>query len=123
MGSLVFVYHIWITASLPIKESKLISGLVNKGYTVSPAAANKELILFSATDTTYGVISCRIHRELASAQEVYDDVYHILTTNNFKYYSLVISEFSAASMWNAGNIVSEQLLPVIDKKPSKQNIN
>jgi hypothetical protein len=119
----VFVFHIWLTALLPIKENKIISGLVNKGYSVSPAAATNELTLLADTNAPYGIMACRVHRELASARELYDDVYHILTTSNFTYYSLVISEFSAASFWNAGNAVNDKLLSFTDNKPSKKIVN
>lgn len=119
----MFVFHVWLTTLLPLKESKLISGLVNKGYTVSPAAENNELTLLADINSPYGIIACKIHRELASVKELYDDIYYILTTNNYTYYSLIISEFSVASVWNAGNAVTDKLLSLTDSKPSKKIVN
>ncbi len=116
------VFHIWLTALLPIKENKIISGLVNKGYIVSPAASTNELTLLADKNALYGIMACKIYRELATAKDLYDDIYHILTTNNFTYYSLVISEFSSLSFWNAGNAIDDELLSLTlaDGKPFKK---
>jgi len=118
----VYTFHIWLTALLPIKESKLIAGLVHKGYAVSAAASTDELSLVTNTNATYGILACKVHRELASTSELYDDLCVILAAHHFTYYSLIISEFSTLSMWNAGNAVIDTL-PSIDDKPFKKTIN
>jgi len=119
----VFVFHIWLISSLPIKESKLVSGLVNKGYDVSAAAENNELTLLTHPDASYGVIACKVQRELASSKELYEAVIDILTVHQLTYYSLIISEFSASSVWNAGNAVDEKYPSFIANKSIKQNVN
>lgn len=119
----MFVFHIWLICSSPIKESKLISGLVNKGYNVSAAAANNELTLLTDPDAAYGVIACKVQRELASEKELYEDVIEILTVHHFTYYSLIISEFSASTVWNAGNAVDDKRLSFATNKPTKKQFN
>jgi hypothetical protein len=119
----VFVFHIWLISSLPIKESKLVSGLVNKGYDVSAAAENNELTLLTHVDASYGVIACKVQRKLSSIKELYDDVIDILTVHQLTYYSLIISEFSASSMWNAGNAVDDKTLSFTANKSTQQNFN
>lgn len=119
----MFVFHTWLTASLPIKESKLISGLVNKGYDVSAAASTNDLTLLPSPNASYGIIACKIQRELGSAKELYEDIIDILTVHKFTYYSLIISEYAEASMWNAGNSVNNDSLSLLDNKPTKKNFN
>jgi hypothetical protein len=118
----VFVFHAWITVSLPTNESCIVSGLVSKGYDVSPAADTKQLLL-TGTNTSYGVVACKIERELASVKDLYADLEGILSKNYIQYYSVTISEYSANCLWNAGNIASDKFVSLVDKKDTKKIVN
>lgn len=118
----MFVFHAWIIASLPTNESCMVGGLVAKGYEVSPAADTKQLCL-TGTNASCGVIAFRIEREAANVKDLYADLENILSKNYIDYYSVVISEYSINCLWNAGNISSDKLVSLADKKDTKKIVN
>lgn len=103
----MFEFHIWITLILPVEETKIITGLVAKGYDVAIASANNELVL-APDNANYGILACKVKRELANGKEVYDDISLILSNVKINYYSLVISEFSYECVWSAGIVSSNR---------------
>jgi hypothetical protein len=116
----LFVFHVWIIVELPTDESKLIAGLMAKGYDVVSAAETQEALLM-ANSGSYGVITYKVERELTTAKEIYSDMEELLHKNNFNYYSMVVSEHSYNCLWNAGNITSNKFLSF--NKPDKKTVN
>lgn len=114
-------FHVWLIVKLPIEEGKLLRGLLGKHYDVLPAAENKDLVLLPADNLSYAVLALHIRRDGLTIEELYDDLLYILLNINAEYYSLVISEFSASSFWNAGNIMSDKFLSFQDTKSYKSN--
>lgn len=108
----MFTFHAWITTRIPVEEGAIIAGLVAKGYDVSVAAADGNLILVPLEKSYYAILAFKLSRELASVTELYEDLIKLLTDNKVSYYSLIVSQFSDASVWNAGNVSSA---------PSKNN--
>lgn len=109
------MYHVWITVILPFDEGKFISHMVQKSYDISPAAEDKQLML-SRENSANGIIACKVEKPDISFRAVYDEIADVLVNNKFSYHSLVISEFSASSIWSSGNINTEKLIQTSLKK-------
>lgn len=97
------VFHIWMTIPLLSTESSIITALTLKGYDVSAASATNDLIL-SNENSSIGVCALCVKQEQATVQQLYDDMLTIIENNNIEYASLIISEHSPNSVWNAGNL-------------------
>lgn len=107
-------YHVWITLYKSSHDSKIINGLVLKGYVVS--AANGKTT--TTADNNYQLMALRVEKDDADAKLLYDDVSFVLTNLNTRYCSVVISEYTQESAWCGTNIIDDagSKTKALDKK-------
>jgi len=103
------IFHVWITAALPLKEGGIISDLVKKGYDISPAAEDQKLVLLP-NDSLYAIFACKVEKSDVDTKSLYEDFSQILITHQIDYCSIIISEHSVMSIWGVGNIKNNRFL-------------
>jgi len=112
-------YHVWVTALLSSYEKGIVHGLVNKGYTVSPADFTGS-ISYTYKGAAASVVAVKVQKTKIVPTELMDNVKDILAGLNAKYFSVVVSKFTEDCTWFGTNIVipadTQTEIKAVDKK-------
>lgn len=126
----MYIYYCWITALLPSYQDGIISGLVNRGYMVGPAAKDGKVVT-SVENNPAALFALSVYRaEETDVNKIYEDVVGVLSDMKARYYSVIISHSYEATWVGANfslpikNTVVEKVTATPPPLPkTKKNVN
>ena len=121
------MYYCFITALLPSYQDDIITGLINKGYMVGPAARDSKVIAPSTERSAAHLIALSLYKKDGAECDinlVYDELLNILSDSKVHFFSIVITVACEAS-WVGANIRLPRKEEMVEKTFTglKNNLN